>query len=80
MGVLARGLFVFAAIVLLLSLAAGVSIAGSESSVPGVDEIQRENRGAIAFATIAFGLVSAGVLSGLAGIMRLLLAQQLNRD
>lgn len=75
MRVLAKGLFVAAVIVLFLSLAAGVSIAGSESSVPGVDEIQRENRGAIAFATIAFGIVSAGVLSGIGGIMRLLLAR-----
>lgn len=75
MRVLAKGLFVAAAIVLLLSLVAGVSIAGSESTVPGVDEIQRENRGSIAFATIAFGIVSSAVLCGLGGIMRLLMAQ-----
>lgn len=74
--VLANGLFVFAVLVLLLSLIAGVSVAGSESTVPGIDTIQRENRGAIAFATIAFGLVSAGVLSGLGGILRVLLAQR----
>ena len=73
--VLANVLFAGATIVLLLALIAGVSIAGSQCAVPGVDEIQRESRGAIAFAVIAFGIVSSAVLAALGAIIRLLLAR-----
>lgn len=73
---LARALFGAAALALLLSVIAAVAIAGSESSVPGLDEVQRENRGVFAIGALGAGLTASGVLAGIAGIIRLLLDER----
>ena len=61
--------------VLGLSLIAAIAIAGSESSIPGFDELQRENRGVLAVAAIGGGLTSAGLLAGLGALVRLRVAE-----
>jgi Mn2+/Fe2+ NRAMP family transporter len=66
---LVRALFIAAALVILLALVAGISVASSESSVPGVDEVQRENRGPIAVGVFAAGIAGAGILAGIGGIL-----------
>ncbi len=76
---LARALMAAAVVVIVLGLLGAILIAGSESSVPGVDEIQRENRGAFAVGALAAGIVSAGVLAGLGAILRVLLAERRER-
>lgn len=76
---LARALAAGAAVVIFLGLLGAILIAGSESSVPGVDEIQRESRGTLAVASLAGGIVAAGVLAGLSGILRLLIAERRDR-
>ena len=60
--------------VLGLALIAAIAIAGSESSIPGFDELQRENRGVLAVAAIGGGLTSAGLLAGLGALVRLRVA------
>lgn len=62
--------------VLGLALIAAIAIAGSESSIPGFDELQRENRGVLAVAAIGGGLTSAGVLAGLGALVRLRVAER----
>lgn len=62
--------------VLGLALIAAVAIAGSESSIPGFDELQRENRGVFAVGAIAAGLTGAGVLAGLGALVRLRVAER----
>lgn len=76
---LARALMAGAVAVIILGVLGAVMIAGSESSVPGLDEVQRENRGALAVAAVAGGIVAAGVLAGLGGILRLLVAERRER-
>jgi len=61
--------------VLGLSLIAAIAIAGSESSIPGVDELQHDNRGVFAVVTIAGGLTSAGLLAGIGALVRLRVAE-----
>lgn len=61
--------------VLGLALIAAIAIAGSESSIPGFDELQRENRGVLAVAAIAGGLTSSGLLAGLGALVRLRVAE-----
>jgi uncharacterized membrane protein YphA (DoxX/SURF4 family) len=68
-------LLLFAApAVLALTLAAAIFIGTSESSLPGVDELQRENRGSIVLLVLAAGITGAGILAGLGGILRVLVA------
>ena len=76
---LARALMGGAVVLLVLGVLGAVLIAGSESSVPGVDEIQRENRGALSVAALGAGIASAGVLAGLGAILRVLLADRRER-
>ena len=76
---LARALMAGAVAVLILGVLGAVLVAGSESSVPGLDQVQRENRGALAVAALASGIVAAGVLSGLGAILSVLLANRRDR-
>lgn len=76
---LGRVLMAAAIAVLVLGLLGAIMIAGSESSVPGLDEVQRENRGALSVGALAGGLVAAGVLAGLGAILRLLVAERRER-
>lgn len=60
--------------VLVLAVAAAIFIGTSQSSLPGVDELQRENRGSIVLLVLAAGVTGAGILAGLGGILRVLVA------
>jgi hypothetical protein len=77
---IARALMFGALVVLVLSLIGTVVIATSESSIPGFDELQRENRGVIAVLALGGGIAAAGVMAGLGGILRLMIAERRERD
>ena len=51
--------------VLGLAVVAAIAIAGSESAIPGLDEIQRQNRGVVAIVAFGAGITAAGLLAGL---------------
>jgi hypothetical protein len=76
---LGRVLMAAAIGVLILGILGAILIAGSESSVPGLDEVQRENRGALSVGALAGGIVAAGVLAGLGAILRMLVAERRER-
>ena len=69
---LGRALLWGAVAVIGLGVISAIAIASSESSLPGLDELQRENRGIVSVISLAAGLTGAGVLAGLGGILRLL--------
>ena len=76
---LGRALLWGAVAVLVLALIATIAIAGSESSIPGFDELQRQNRGVFAVGAIGAGLTSAGALAGLGALVRLRVAERRER-
>lgn len=78
--ILARALIWGAASVLALSVIAALVVATSESSLPGLDVLQRENRGLVAVAALGGGITAAGVLAGLGAILRLLLEERRPRE
>jgi len=78
--ILARALIWGAATVLALSVIAALVVATSESSLPGLDVLQRENRGLVAVAALGGGITAAGVLAGLGAILRLLLEERRPRE
>jgi len=78
--ILARALIWGAAVVLCLSVIGALVVATSESSLPGLDVLQRENRGLVAIAALGGGVTSAGVLAGLGAILRLLLEERRPRE
>ena len=69
--ILGRVLFWAAVAVLVLSVAGGVAIGSSSSTLPIVGELQQQNRGTIAIAALVGGITSAGVLAGLGALVRL---------
>ena len=73
---LGRGLLWGAIGVLGLALIGAVAIATSESSIPGFDELTRQNRGVVAVGAFAAGLTAAGVLAGLGALLRLKVAER----
>jgi hypothetical protein len=73
---LVRILFAMAAAVLVLSVAGAIQIASSNSDIPIFGDIQQQNRGVAALAALGGGIVGAGVLAGLAGILTALLDSQ----
>jgi len=73
-------LLVASAAVLVLTVGSALVVASSETELPGVDELQRESRGPLALLLLAGGVTGAGVLAGLGGILRLLVAQARDRD
>ena len=77
--ILARALFWAAAAVLVLSFVAAVGIVGSDSALPGFEDVQREGRTIAAIAALGGGIAAAGVLSGLGGILSLLVADRIER-
>lgn len=77
---LGRALIWAAVTALGLGVIAAIAIAGSESSIPGLDELQRQNRGVVALAAFGFGLTAAGVLAGLGALVRLKVAEARERD
>ena len=76
---LARGLVWAAGIVLLLSIVAAVVIAGSDNAVPLFPDAERQGRGIAALASLGGGLTSAGLLGGLGAILRLMVAERLEK-
>lgn len=77
---LGRALMWAAVAALGLGVIAAIAIAGSESSIPGLDEVQRQNRGVVALAAFGMGLTAAGVLAGLGALVRLKIAELRGRD
>ncbi len=73
---LSRALIWGAVTVIGLAVVVAIAIAGSETAVPGLDEIQRQNRGVVAVIAFGSGLVAAGVLAGLGAILRLMIADR----
>jgi len=67
---LSKTLIAAAAAVLALALIGAVIIATSETALPVVDELQRQNRGTFALGALGGGVAAAGVLSGLGAILR----------
>lgn len=76
---LARGLLWAAGIVLALALIAAVVTAGSDSTLPLLEEAERQGRGFIALAALGGGVTSAGLLAGLGAILRMLVTERLAR-
>jgi ABC-type Na+ efflux pump permease subunit len=69
---LGRALLWGAVAVVGLAVISAVAIAGSETTIPGLDEIQRENRGVVSVIALGAGITGAGLLAGLGAIVRLL--------
>ncbi len=77
--ILGRVLMWAAVVVLVFSVIGAITIGSSQSSLPLVEDVQRENRGTIALAALGGGIASAGVLAGLGAIIRLLVADRRDR-
>ena len=71
---LSKALIAGAAAVLALSLIGAVVIATSETALPVVDELQRQNRGTFALGALGGGIAAAGVLAGLGALLRFQIA------
>ncbi len=71
---LGRALLWGAVAVVGLAVISAIAIAGSQSTIPGLDEIQRENRGVFAVIALGSGITGAGLLAGLGAVVRLLVA------
>jgi len=69
---LARSLLWVAGIVLLLSIIGAIVIGSTSTSVPLLEDIQSQSRGAAAIAMLGGGLTAAGLLAGLGAILRIL--------
>jgi hypothetical protein len=77
---LARALIWAAGAVLLLSIIGAIAIAGSDSSLPFFEDLQRQGRAVGAVGAIGGGVAAAGVLSGLGAILRLMLDERAERE
>ena len=76
---LAKALFGAAFVVLVLSLMGAAAIAGSDTALPLLEDVQREGRTIAALGALGGGIAAAGVLSGLGAIVALLVADRLER-
>jgi ABC-type uncharacterized transport system permease subunit len=72
-------LFAAAAAALVLSVVAAITIATSSSSIAGLDETVRQNRGVVALGALGGGIVGAGIMAGLAGILTVMLDREQER-
>ena len=77
--ILSKALFWAAGIVLVLSFLGAAGIVGSDSALPGFEDVQREGRTIAALAALGGGIAAAGVLSGLGAILALLVADRFER-
>ena len=77
---LARALIWAAGGVLALSIIGAITIAGSDSSLPFFEDLQRQGRAIAAVGAIGGGIAAAGILSGLGAILRLMLTDRLERE
>ena len=57
-----------------------LTIAGSDSSLPFFEDLQRQGRAIAAVGAIGGGIAAAGILSGLGAILRLMLTDRLERE
>jgi hypothetical protein len=73
LGLLARALFGAAIIVLVLSMVGAIQVATSDSDILFFGDVQRENRPALAIATLGSGAFADGLLAALKGVLILLL-------
>jgi hypothetical protein len=76
---LARALIWAAGVVLVLSIIGAIAIAGSDSSLPFFEDLQRQGRAVGAVGALGGGVAAAGVLSGLGAILRLMLDDRVER-
>jgi hypothetical protein len=74
---LARWLVWAGFVVLLLSIGGAILIAGSDSALPGFEDVERQGRGIFAIASLGGGLAAAGLLAGVGAILRILAADRL---
>jgi hypothetical protein len=74
---LAKGLIWAAGIVFVLSLIGTLMIAGSDNTLPLLEDAERQGRGIAALASLGGGLTAAGVLGGLGVLIRLQVADHL---
>jgi len=76
---LARSLAWLAGIVLVLAAVAAIVIAGSDSTAPIFGDIEKQGRGVAALAALAGGITAAGLLAAAGAILRVLVAERLER-
>jgi hypothetical protein len=77
--ILVRLLFAAAALVLVFSVIGAIQIASSDDAVPLFETFQRQSRGIGALAALGGGVVGAGVLAGLGGILTALIEREESR-
>ncbi len=77
---LSKTLIWAAGIVLTLSLIIAITITTSDNTLPFFEDLQRESRGIAAIGIFTGGLASAGVLSGLGAILRMLVSDRVDRQ
>jgi hypothetical protein len=70
-----RGLFVAAVVVIALMVAAAIEVAGAEDTVPFIDVISTQSKTAGALTALAGGIIGAGILVGLGGILSFMLGR-----
>ena len=75
---LGKGLIWAAGIVLVLALIGTLLIAGSDNTLPLLEDAERQGRGIAALASLGGGLTAAGVLGGLGALVRLQVAGHLS--
>lgn len=76
---LGKGLIWAAGLVLVLAVIGAIAVAGSESSLPLSEDVQREGRGFVAISLLGAGLAAAGILSGVGALLRLMVAERIER-
>lgn len=74
---LARSLLWVAGIVLFLAVIGAIVIGSTSTSVPLLEDIQSQSRGAAAIGMLGGGLTAAGLLAGLGAILRILVVGRL---
>jgi hypothetical protein len=74
---LASVLFFMAVVVLLLALIGAIAVAASRETLGGFEELERQGRGLATVAVLVFGVSGSGLLAGVGGILKALVARDL---
>ena len=74
--ILVRLLFSAAVLVLAFSVIGAIQIASSSNAVPLFETFQRESRSIGALAALGAGVIGAGLLAGLGGILTVMLDRE----
>jgi hypothetical protein len=77
--ILARGLLWGAVAVFGLAVIGAITIASSDTSVLGFEDLERQGRGIAAIASLGMGLIGSGVLAGLGALLRIRVAEYRER-